>query len=347
MLDDLMLSWRSGKQVLYNVSAFDKASNKGENIMCCCPYHEEESPSFGILTQYPYTFNCFGCGESGSLGKLIAHVMELPSEIHGLHYIQKHYIVLSVKDRKKLDIRSIIDGGNKLDRKRSLPESEVTKYTSKKHSYITSRGFSDRTLRKYEIGYDEQSNSITFPVRTSKGLVRFIKRRNVLTKSFLNEKNIYKKDILYGLYYLSQSPHKITEVFVNESETDTMSCYESGLPAVAILGRILFEEQLREFLLAGIKTVNLFFDNDKAGVDCTLKTYELLSKTPIKVNVVMYPGGHWGIDTVDTEELPYKDANDLLKSKMMKKIKVVPFLTFRSQVPNSVIEELKRPKLSK
>jgi DNA primase len=331
LLDDLRFHWLQREDSKFNPHAFKrKPSKSGSNVMICCPVHSETNPSCGIKTEYPYPWHCFGCGASGNIALLVSHALGLKGELQGEHYILKNYITLSAKERKPIDIDSILDG-NGLDRKRSLLEDEVKKYLLKRHSYITKRGFSDRTLRKYEIGYDEENRAITFPVRTSKGLIRFIKRRFIDRKGFLNETGIDKRDIVYGLYYIIQSGKQITEIYLNESETDTMACYEARLPAGAILGRILFKEQVKELVKAGIKTVNLFFDNDKHGVEGTIKAYKLLARmTAIRVNVVIYPDGHWGIDGTDT--MPYKDANDLLLSGKMGLIQVVPFDEFLTRL---------------
>ncbi len=348
ILNDLYASWQDNKGNQFNSTAFDKINHQGENIMFCCPYHEETKPSCGVLTEYPYSFNCFGCGAGGGLGQLVAYVMDLPNELYGLHYIQKHYTVRSAQDRARIDIESILSGGDFLSKKRTIPDEEVLKYSRWKHEYITKRGFSDRTVKKYEVGFDKESLSVTFPVRTSKGLVRFINRRSVASKMFLNEKNIFKKDILYGLCYLLQSGKSFPEIYLNESIMDTMSCYESGLPACALMGRILFKEQVKEMMLAGVKSVNLFLDNDKYGVQGTIKAYELITKlSAIRVNVVIYPGTKWGVDTIDSEEISYKDANDLLLSKMMRHIRVEPYYQYFTALDKDVREELVLPTLNK
>lgn len=335
VLEDLRYEWVTGEKFQDNKTALTKVSNKGENIMTCCPFHQETNPSFGVQANYPYTFHCFGCGAKGNLATLAKHILNLPSDLHGYHYIEKTYTVVSVKDRKRIDIQEILNK-NDGDKKRTLPESSIQNYIGKYHSYMLSRGFTKHTLKKYEVGYDEETKSVTFPVRTSKGAIRFINRRSVDSKQFMNEKNIYKKDILYGLFYLLQSGHKLDRLFITESITDTMSCYQSGLASVAVMGRILFQEQVRELLLAGVKEVNLFFDNDEHGFDCTMKAYAILSKTPIRVNVVIYPSCHFGIDTKDKSRVLYKDGNDLLKSGKMKNIEIVPYLEFTRRVSKGV-----------
>lgn len=350
VIDDLRGYWLERDISRYNASAFSKVTNKGENIMFLCPFHDDgNNPACGVETSYPYRFNCFGCGTGGSLAQLVAHAVGLPNELLGMQFIMKNYLVVGgSRERRPIDMESILDGGNKKDRVRSLPEEEALRFTKKRHSYIYGRGFSEQTIRKYEVGFDEESQAITFPVRTSKGLVRFIKKRFVSRKGFLNEKGIDKKDIVYGLYYILQAPKPITEIYLNESETDTMSCYEGRLAAGAILGRILFVEQIRELIRAGIKTVNLFFDNDKAGVECTIRAYYLISKhSAIRVNVVLYPTRQYGI--TDIEEQKFKDSNDLLKANLLGSISVIPYLEYESMLRDAGlldIEEIKKGKLN-
>lgn len=346
VLKDLRAYWLERSASRYNASAFSKVTNKGENIMFLCPFHDDgDHPACGIERHYPYRFNCFGCGVKGSLEQLVSHAIGFPDKRLGMQFVMKNYLVVASRQRDPIDIESILDDDNEKDRFRSLPEEEVATFTRKRHPYIYDRGFSERTINKYEIGFDEEAQAITVPIRTSTGLVRFIKRRFVARKSFLNEQGIKKKDIIYGLYYLIKAQKPITEIYLNESETDTMSCYEACLPAVAILGRVLFIEQIRELVRAGIKRVNLFFDNDKAGVECTIKAYELISQhSAIRVNVVIYPDRQYGI--TDIEEQHYKDANDLLQRNKLDAIKVVPYLAYESRIKTAGylnIEDIKCP----
>jgi len=325
VLEDLRLNWEDNTSYTYNPNAFSRIKDNGENIMFCCPEHSETNPSAGITTSAPYKWNCFGCGATGTIGTLVAIALGMPKGASADFYITKNYLVVERMERKAIDLNSILDGTD--DKKFHVhSEEDIAEFKRFRHKYFETRGFSERTLRVYEAGYDKESQCITLPIRTSKGEIRFVKRRSVRSKMFLNEKNVAKRDIVYGLYYILNSGVVPRTLFLNESETDTLSCYEGGLLAGSILGRLLFKEQVHELLLAGVKEVNLFFDNDKYGYDATLQAYELLKETPIIVNVVLYPGGHWGIDHM--EESMYKDANELLKAKKLKEIKIIPYIKF-------------------
>lgn len=333
VLEELRLHWQDHPESATNPNAFTKVDDKGSNIMLCCPFHAERKPSFGIMTEYPYGYQCFGCECTGNLAGLAAHVLQLPGELQGIQYLVREFLNAAPEARPALDIEAIIDGTD-ASKRRSLPDSEASKYREQGHPvYMIKRGFTPRTLDKYEIGYDADRRAVTIPVRTSKGLLRFVKRRMIDRKMFLNDKDIFKKDIVYGLCYIKQAQTPIAEIYLNESETDTMSCYQGGYPAGATLGKILHGEQVRELMLAGIKTVNLFFDNDPYGVIAALRSYRTISKmSAIRINVVLYPGLRWGIDTLDKDAIEHKDANDLLCKGLIRQITTVPFTTYLSML---------------
>lgn len=329
VLEELRFHWADNSGYDYNPTALSKVKTSGDHIMFCCPYHHETNPSCGIMTDYPYGFQCFGCEMTGNLAQLAAHTLGLRGEFQGHQWLVREYVNVSAQERPQINIDDMLDGRD-ADKKRSLPDTAASKYAEKRHNYLYRRGFTEAGITRYELGYDEEADAITIPVRTSKGNLRFIKRRSVSKKSFLNESSIYKKDIIYGLWYILNAPKPITEIDITESETDAIACYEGRRPAGSIMGRIMFEEQVMELVKAGVRTVNLFFDNDIYGVATTFKAFELISKlTPIRVNVVIYPGGHWGIDSLNPDdEMQFKDANDLLKAGQINEIRIVPYFDY-------------------
>jgi len=39
---------------------------KGRNLMACCPFHNEKTPSFSVSPDKGF-FKCFGCGKGGNV----------------------------------------------------------------------------------------------------------------------------------------------------------------------------------------------------------------------------------------------------------------------------------------
>jgi DNA primase len=281
-----------------NYNAFTKIKDTGKDIMCCCPFHEDNNPSFGIRKEPPYMYHCFGCGESGTVEDLVYKITKDDKLFNSV------YFNIS-ENRPKLDIEEIL---NKNQCKEEIIEFE--KYKDRYPKLLMERGISPYTFHKYEVYYD--GKNIVIPIRDVTGKVRFKQLRGLYEKIYINSVDIDKKDILYGLYYLVNSEKVFDSVYVVEGTFDAMACYQAGLPAVALMGNVLFSEQLK-LLSRYFKTVNLFLDNDDAGISGQKKAYELIlkSKSPLRVNVVEYPDKS-------------KDANDLLKRNLLNSIKLVP-----------------------
>lgn len=49
----------------------DVKHKRGSDYVCCCPFHEEKTPSFYIHDDKQY-FHCFGCGVSGDIFKFVS-----------------------------------------------------------------------------------------------------------------------------------------------------------------------------------------------------------------------------------------------------------------------------------
>lgn len=314
--------WLGHEDYELNPGAFTRVSKRDKNIMFCCPFHADRNPSSALMVNPPYIFNCFSCG-GFSLTALVARAIDMPEPLAEKFLKETFYIEKETKrpgilekleqqrNKSKKNFKNVQDlsGQN--------PEDSVKYFMDRLYltSYMYGRGFSDHTLQKYEIGYDERLGTITFPVRDTEGDLRFIKRRYVQQKKFLNERGVNKKDLVYGLNYLTNRNYK--EIFLTESETDTMACYQYGLVAGATLGKVLFKEQVYELAKEGFNTINLFYDNDEAGRDGIHKAYKLIRRiSPIRVNVVLYPNSL------------LKDANDLLKANLLGKIQTVSYLQF-------------------
>ena len=48
------------------INHYISLSKKGNNYTCCCPFHEEKTPSF-VVSPQKAIFHCFGCGAGGNV----------------------------------------------------------------------------------------------------------------------------------------------------------------------------------------------------------------------------------------------------------------------------------------
>lgn len=238
-----------------------------ENIIAQCPFHkegQERNPSGGFRTEDGF-FHCFGCGESRPFYKVIEQIIRddsikwmnnyYSSEKREVSFIPKKEV--KKKEREKIDLFST-------EEKNYVPEEELNKY-ARFHPYMKERKLTLEVIKKYKVGFDAETNSITFPVRDSKGNILFIARRNVNSKFFNYPKDVEKP--LYGYFELLEEIKKgkeVKEIFITESIIDCLNLVGAGYDAVALNG-VGSRHQIELIKKLPFRKVILALDNDEAG----------------------------------------------------------------------------------
>lgn len=311
------------KRQLYanGIQRFAKTIDSGEDIMVCCPYHkdgQERRPSAGIRKS-DGMFHCLACGETKSLCEMISDCLGYndPFGKQGYKWLVKNFSALEVEDRGELELD--------LDRSKvksdyqsfyvSEEELDSYRYT---HPYMYERGLTDEIIELFDIGYDKNTKSITFPVRywgsANFGKCMFVARRQIKTKRFDIPKGIEKP--LYGTYEIwldltmsafnrgrgqNATIKMCDKIYVCEGLFDCLRIWCNGKFAVAGFGCLFSDYQITQ--LEGLPTRHLVLalDNDGAGRKAT----ELL-KQRIKnklITEVVIPDNKKDIGELTNEEI--------------------------------------------
>lgn len=267
------------------IPLINKIKDAGSDIMITCPYHkdgQERRPSAGIRKS-DGTFHCLACGEIHSLPEVISYCFGKNDIVGtwGWTWLLKNFATVEVRERK--DVRLDFGRGGAFDSdgvdKSFVTDVELDKYRYV-HPYMYERKLTDKIIELFDIGYDSETDCLTFPVRNEDGNTLFVARRSVKTKFFNYPANAEKP--LYGIYeyeavrtqalrnllMMQATPamlNTLDEVIVCESMLDALTAWVYGKPAVALngLGSELQFKQLRE--LSARKLI-LATDNDAAGL---------------------------------------------------------------------------------
>lgn len=140
------------------VGEFVQLKKRGVNYLGLCPFHNEKTPSFNV-NPVRNIYKCFGCGKGGNA---VNFIMELEHYTYpeALKFLAKKYnieIEESVPDPKEIELRDereslyILNSFASKTFADNLFESEEGKSIGL--SYFHERGFSDETIRKFELGY--------------------------------------------------------------------------------------------------------------------------------------------------------------------------------------------------
>ena len=262
-LVDILIELRSQLKQ-HGINLLSQIKESPGDCQVCCPYHkvgQEKRPSAGIR-KTDGTFHCFACGETHSLQEVISHCFGKDNDIIGVfgwEWILKNFLTVGIESRKKIE----------LDLSRKAPTNS-TQYVSESeldtyrvyHPYMWKRKMTPEVVDIFDIGYDAETQSITFPVREESGKCLFVARRSVNTKFFNYPAGVEKP--VYGLYELRQLEKYPDEVIICESMIDAITCWVYGKYAVALNG-LGNELQFRQLRAMPCRKFILGTDNDTAG----------------------------------------------------------------------------------
>ena len=141
------------------ISDYVTLRKKGVNYQCCCPFHNEKTPSF-VVSPTKGVFKCFGCGKGGNV---ITFVMEHESVsyVEALKIVAKKYGIevkekeLTPEEMKRNDNREsmfILNGWAADYFSNTLHHSSEGISIGLPY-FRQQRGFTDATIKKFALGF--------------------------------------------------------------------------------------------------------------------------------------------------------------------------------------------------
>ena len=263
-------------------------------VMTNCPSHkggQENRPSCGVRVDTGL-FHCFTCGYTKSLPEVISELFGYGGPSWGIKYLKDNFqhesltsrhITLHLPDRHEQHINQTI-----------ITDEELNQYKYF-HNYMWQRKLTPDIVQFFNVGFDPNTNCITFPVRDEYGNCVFVARRNVSTKWFNYPSGANKP--VYGLDKILQ--YGIKDVWVCESFINCLNCWQYGKPAVALIGTGS-QSQYEILKKSGIRKFTLALDGDAAGESGTQRFIKQLSQYAL-IDVAVVPQG--------------KDINDLTEQQ--------------------------------
>lgn len=266
----------------HGLDRFHMFRNNGDNIQTNCPFHkggQERKPSFGVNGEIDKC-HCFSCGWSGTIEEMISELYGYQDEgKFGKRWLIKRFNTVEIETRPNImeefngrNIKNDILGGrcspNICDKVSNnsatfISDEELDKYRYI-HPYMYERGLTDEIIERFDIGYDDERDEITFPVRDIEGRCVFVAGRSVERKFFRLPKGIDKPIYCSDKFRVGT----YRTAYITESFLNCLTCWKYNKPAMAMIGtgnqkqyEILNKLPVREYILA--------FDPDEAGRKAT------------------------------------------------------------------------------
>ena len=140
------------------VGEFVNLRKRGINLTGLCPFHNEKTPSFNVSPSRGI-YKCFGCGEAGNSVRFIMDHEKL-SYPETIRYLAKKYHIDVEEEYQPEDVKQEIQEKESLLLvnqwaaeffAQQLWETENGKAVA--YSYFRERGFTDETIKKFQLGF--------------------------------------------------------------------------------------------------------------------------------------------------------------------------------------------------
>ncbi|MDR3133927.1 MAG: DNA primase [Prevotellaceae bacterium] len=140
------------------IGDFLTLKKRGMNYWTCCPFHGEKTPSFSVSPSKGI-YKCFGCGKAGNV---VGFVMEHESMtyVEALKYLARKYHIevheheltpeeqTANNNRESMMVLSAFAQEYFSEQLWSHPHGQAIGL-----SYFRERGFTDKTIRTFQLGY--------------------------------------------------------------------------------------------------------------------------------------------------------------------------------------------------
>lgn len=261
-------------------SGTDIESEVDSDFIVFCPYHDNYRTPAAEVSKQHGTFYCFGCHTSVSLIELVMFTTK-KNYFETLRFINS--------EEKEINIVEVLETS-------LIKKPEYEKFNeeliqrlhvqaldkSRASDYYISRGITKDSVIKFRLGYSENQDMVTIPIKNPEGTfyVGFV-ARSIEGKEFKNTPGLPKSKILFNLDRVK----KFESVFLVESSFDVIRLDQCNIPAVATLGSTISNNQC-ELLKRYFNNVILIADNDQAGQSMQEK---LLNKLGNRATIISIP----------------------------------------------------------
>ncbi|MCG8389567.1 MAG: DNA primase [Cytophagales bacterium] len=149
------------------VSDYVSLKRKGQNLWACCPFHDEKTPSFSVAP-HKGIYKCFGCGKAGDSisfvqehdGLSYMEAIRWLANKYGIEVEEAERTDEQIEQQNERDSLYIIMGFARDYFQRLLQENEQGRSIGM--SYFKERGFTEKTIEKFELGYSlDQWDALT------------------------------------------------------------------------------------------------------------------------------------------------------------------------------------------
>ncbi len=156
--DDKILEIRNATDIVEYIGMFVKLKKRGKNYLGLCPFHSEKTPSFNVSPDKAM-YHCFGCSRGGDVVTFVMEwekasyieAIEILAERAGIQIVRSEEAMQSASETDKLYSACTFAA------KRFYQNLTGTEEGAFALKYFQSRGFSEKIIREFGLGYSARA----------------------------------------------------------------------------------------------------------------------------------------------------------------------------------------------
>lgn len=316
------------------VGWYTQLKKNGANFKACCPFHNEDTPSF-VVSPAKQIYHCFGCGAGGDGIKFVMEHEHVDfGEAIEIIAQKSNFTLEYARGQERTSDYSVMQRMNAYFLSQRTPDIM---------NYLTLRGLSAEGINEWEIGFaqtsmqtmkfvnesflDKQSlldfgvigqkegrtycywqNRIMLPIYSNNDKIigfngRIVDKGDPKYLNSPQTKFFNKSMLLFGLHKARKAINDARKVIVTEGCFDVIAFHQIDIKyTVATLGTALGEGHLPKLKQFGAYII-LAYDGDNAGITAAFKAAVLLSHAGLDGGVVLFPSGKDPADMVRDREI--------------------------------------------
>lgn len=342
------------------ISHYIPLKKAGRNYKALCPFHEEKTPSFVVSAekQLFHCFGC-GVGGNffnflmrwekipfPEAVKMVAEKVGIPIAVldtekkKGVRKEELYHTnqLVARLFQEELEINRAIQGYlSKRGFTKEIIKEFSLGYAPSSDGFLKlaqQKGISLENLKQLNLLVASQKKEgwyawfryrLIFPIFNAEGRICGFAGRvldNSLPKYVNSPQSLLfdKGKILYGLNFGKEAIRKKEEMILVEGYADVIALHQAGTEnVVASMGTSLTPWQGR-LIKRHSDRVFIAYDQDKAGINATLRSFDILLDADLQVEIINMPAG------MDPEELVRGEGID---SFLARKKKAIPYFDYR------------------
>lgn len=311
------------------VSSYTHLKRAGRTLKGLCPFHSEKTPSFVVYPENN-SFYCFGCAAGGDIITFIkmAEHLEYVEAVRFLAEKVGMTVPDDVREDSAAKLRTRLLELNR-ESARFFYSNLISPQGTAGLQYLRERGLSDRTIRRFGLGYapdswdklknhllqkgfseqemlaaavirqndrggsyDQFRNRVMFPIIDLRGAVIGFGGRNLGDQKpkYLNSSDTPVFKKSRGLFAMNiAKATKEQRLILCEGYMDAIAIHQAGFDNAVATLGTALTSEQARLISQYVPEVVLSYDSDEAGRKATDRAERLLSEVGLRIKVLNIP----------------------------------------------------------